>query len=115
MGRKDALINEYMSDNERFADIFNFLIYDGRQVIDPKKLRELDRTELALPYGDGAKKSDVIQKYRDVFKLLAAMEDDDAAYLLLGVEDQSHVHYAMPARNMLYDAAQYDKSSEPKP
>lgn len=72
----------------------------------------MDRTVIALPYGDDSKKSDVIQKYRDVFKMLAAMEDDNAAYLLLGVEDQTHVHYAMPARNMLYDAAQYVQPAE---
>ena len=112
MGRIDAITNEYMSDNERFADVFNFFLYKGKQVIDPAKLREMDRTAIALPYGDDSKKSDVIQKYRDVFKMLAAMEDDNAAYLLLGVEDQTHVHYAMPARNMLYDAAQYVQQAE---
>ncbi len=112
MGRKDALTNEYMSDSEHFADIFNFFLYDGRQVIDPGKLKELDRTAVALPYGDDIEKPDVVQKYRDVFKMLAAMEDDNAAYLLLGVEDQEYVHYAMPVKNMLYDAAQYSKQVE---
>ena len=28
-------------------------------------------------------------------------------YLLLGIESQSEVHYAMPVRNMVYDALQY--------
>lgn len=32
---------------------------------------------------DNTRFADVIQKYRDVFKLLAAMEDDNASYLLL--------------------------------
>ena len=112
MGAADSKTNEYMSDNNRFADLFNYYLYDGEQVIDPDNLRELDPSAVALPYGDGAKSSDVIQKYRDVFKLLAAMEDDNAEYLLLGVEDQTHVHYAMPVRDMLYDAAQYAKQVE---
>ena len=107
MGRPDALTTEYMSDNAHFADIFNYYLYDGKQVIQPENLREKDRTMLALPYGDKAEKSDAIQKYRDVFRVLASMEDDNAEYLLLGVEDQTNVHYAMPARNMLYDAANY--------
>ena len=27
--------------------------------------------------------------------------------MILGIENQSHVHYAMPVRNMLYDAMEY--------
>ena len=47
------------------------------------------------------------QKYRDVFKILCAMEDENAVYLLLGVENQSNVHYAMPVKNMVYDSLEY--------
>jgi hypothetical protein len=109
----DAHTKEYMSDRERFADVFNYYIYHGRQVIDPDKLHEMDTTEIALPYGTTGK-SKAIQKYRDVFKYLTAMQDEKAAYLLLGIENQSKVHYAMPVRNMLYDAAQYAHQVEQK-
>ena len=112
MGKADVITNEYMSDNERFADVFNFFLYDGDQVIRPDKLKELDRTSVALPYKHNTRMSDVIQKYRDVFKLLAAMEDDNAAYLLIGIENQTYIHYAMPVKDMLYDAAQYVRQVE---
>ena len=52
------------------------------------------------------------QKYRDNLKYLTAMEDGQAAYLLLGVEAQSEVSYAMPVRDMLYDAMQYAQQVE---
>jgi hypothetical protein len=100
-----------MSDYERFADVFNYFIYEGKEVIESGKLHELDPTVIALPYGDEGI-SDSIQKYRDVLKYLSAMYDDHAAYLLLGIENQSNVHYAMPVRNMLYDAGQYAKQVE---
>ncbi len=112
MGKTDIRTNEYMADNARFADLFNFFLHDGKQVINPDKLREMDRTALALPFGDNQDISETVQKYRDVFKLLAAMEDDEAIYILLGVEDQTNVHYAMPVRSMFYDAAQYVKQVE---
>ena len=35
------------------------------------------------------------------------MEDGETAYVLLGIENQTDVNYAMPVRNMLYDALQY--------
>ena len=103
MGKKDTVTKDYMSDNATFADAFNFLIYGGRQVIKPEQLKELDTTAIALPYGEGERPVP-IQKYRD---LLKAMTDGNIAYVLLGIENQSEIHYAMPPKNMLYDAAEY--------
>ena len=61
---------------------------------------------LALPYGeDGA--SIPVQRFRDVAKVVIAMTDEHAAYLLLAIENQSKIHNAMPVRTMLYDALQY--------
>ena len=37
------------------------------------------------------------------------MQDAKASYILLGVENQTDVHYAMPVRNIIYDALQYGK------
>ena len=42
-------------------------------------------------------------------KEAAIMEDGETAYVLLGIENQTEVHYAMPVRNMLYDAMQYNQ------
>lgn len=110
MGRMDTMTKEYLAHNEVFADAFNYLIYDGRPVIRPEALHELDTAEIALPYGTD-QAVEPVQKYRDVLKeltvSLVGMEDEQAAYLILGIENQMKVHYAMPVRNMLYDALQY--------
>lgn len=37
------------------------------------------------------------------------MQNDNMSYILFGVENQTDVHYAMPVRNMMYDAMQYGK------
>ncbi len=87
-------------------DAFNFLLNGGWQVIKPEQLKPLDTTSIVLPYGED-NKSVPIQKYRDIMKMVTIMEDDEAAYLLLGIENQSEIHYAMLVRNMLYDAIQY--------
>lgn len=49
------------------------------------------------------------QVYRDAMKSLVAMKDERAVYLLLGIENQGDVHYAMPVKNLLYDAINYAK------
>ena len=93
-----------MKDPVIFADMFNKFLYHGRQVIKPESLTEMDTTEIAVPYGEG-KAGVPEQKYRDALKLM--MTDGNIAYCILGCEDQSRVHYAMPVKNMLYDSMQY--------
>lgn len=113
MGLADTVTKAYMKDNSVFADAFNYLIYGGESVVDPKQLQELDTTEIALPFGsqdeDGKQPEEAVQKYRDVLKSAIIKQDDEAAYILLGIENQTDIHYAMPVRNIIYDALQYGK------
>ena len=111
MGKEDTATKAYMSQNRVFADIFNFYLYQGEQVIVPEQLREMDPAELSMPYST-AGNGETVQKYRDLLKELAVMEDENATYLLLGIESQSHVHYAAPVKNLLYDVLQYAKQVE---
>ena len=114
----DSITKNYMQQNAVFADVFNFLIYDGRPVIEAKKLRELDTTELAVLYGQdvaaGKKRSEAVQKYRDVLKSAVIMQDQMASYVILGIENQTDIHYAMPVRNLVYDGLQYSKQVSQK-
>ena len=111
MSDKDAVSKKYLQDNARFADLFNFYLYGGRQVIQPDQLKQLDTTAITLPYGQDGKASPV-QKQIDLIKIVSAKSDKDCTYLLLAAELQSELHYAMPARNMLYDAIQYTEQIE---
>ena len=106
MGANDIVTKDYMDDCLVFADAFNQYIYKEKQVIDPSRLRPLDAAAIGVPYGKKGAGAPV-QKYRDRLKYLTAMEDEDAVYLLMGVENQSEVHYAMPVKDMVYDALQY--------
>ena len=141
MGTADIVTKEYMRENTVFADAFNYLIYNGKKVIDPAKLKEIDPTEIALPFGDeekagedkkgkvqetewssvkngsvrkktagrAGKKTDAVQKYRDILKSAVIKQDEKMSYVLLGIENQTDVHYAMPVRNAIYDALQYGR------
>ena len=121
IGAADAVTKAYIRKNEVFADAFNYFMYDGEQKIQPENLRELDTTEIAILLHEKdtkdsknkidkeASETKPVQKYRDLLKSAAIMEDGEAAYVLLGIENQTEVHYAMPVRNMLYDAMQYNQ------
>ena len=111
LGKADTVTKRYAGQNDVFADAFNYYFYGGRQVIKPELLHELDTAELTVPYGaDGA--GHPVQKYRDILKMASVMEDGKAAYLLLGIENQSAVSYAAPVRGLLYDALQYARQVE---
>lgn len=104
--KADTVTKDFISDTTVFADVFNYYIYGGRQIILPEKLEERDSVKIALPYGaDGA--AVPVQKFRDVQKLCSAKTDGRMGYVLYGAENQAEVHYAMAVKNNLYDALDY--------
>lgn len=106
MGIKDTRTKEFVKDNRRFADVCNYYLYGGRNVIRPEHLRERDTAEIAnIPVKQG--KAVAIQKFRDLLKGAVLKESDKALYLLIGIENQSDVHYAIAVKNMLYDSINY--------
>ena len=106
MGAKDIKSNEYLADNARFADLFNYKLYNGEQIIQPEDLQERDSTEILSILGVNEKEIQT-QKWRDLLKSAIIKSTESVFYVLLGVENQTKVHYAMPVRNMLYDALNY--------
>lgn len=109
MARKDTLTKNYMRDVNIFADFFNGYIYGGKDIIKIEDLSEVDTSSIAvIPYINGSK-TITIQKYRDILKSAVLMQSTKAYYLFLGIENQTDIHYAMPVRNMLYDALVYSQ------
>ena len=102
MSDKDSVTKEYVKQPDRFADLFNGFCFGGEEKLHTENLRDMDTASIVLPYGSGGAALPE-QKARDVLKL-ALKTDGKAAYCILGVENQSEVHTAIPVRNMLYDA-----------
>ena len=94
-----------MRKNAVFADAFNYFVYGGRQVIQPDGLHEMDPTEIAVLLDQGNPKA--VMKFRDLLKKTTFMSDDKAAYLILGIENESKARYAEPVKNGLYDFLRY--------
>ena len=95
----DNALKQFMGRPDIFADLFNAYLYDGKQVIDPKRLTPADRL-LDTQIGNAKSHTD-LTRFRDVYK---SYHDQDMTYIMLGIENQMDVHYAMPLRNMIYDA-----------
>ena len=98
MGKKDTISKDYLDQNIIFADAFNYYCYDGEKVIKPEDLMELDPTELAVI----RKKMNRLitnKKMRDILKRCTIKRSKYATFVLLGIEAQSNIHYAMPVRD----------------
>lgn len=106
MRSRDSLTKNYLKNQEHFADLCNYVIFDGRQVIQSSELQEMNTEELVIPYDD-----DFLtfpqHRIRDLMNGCVAGQTEKAVFLIVGVENQTGVHYAMAARNMLYDAINY--------
>jgi hypothetical protein len=110
MSDKDGKSKEFLRVNERFADAFNYYMYDGRQIIKPENLEERDVTELLTVYGIGSNgkiNGKTQQKWRDLLKRAIIKEAKGCYYVLLGIENHSDIHYAVVVKNILYDALNY--------
>ena len=112
MGKMNTITKDYMSQPKYFADSFNYYLFDGRQVIKSDKLQVLDPTEMALIPKDTTVEN--VEKIRDVLKQCVLMSDNKATYLMLGIENQTDIHYALPVKNMIYDALNYGKQVSDK-
>lgn len=106
MGAKDTKAKEYLSDNERFADLCNAVLFDGEQVVRAEDLEEKDTTEVLSVFGTDEKEIQ-FQRWRDILKQVVVKSYGDVYFMLVGLEHQSEIHYAMPVRVMIYDALSY--------
>ena len=99
--KRDTILKNFWKDNEHFADLFNTVLFQGEKVIDPDKLTEKDSDVSDIL--KMKEHSETMERYRDVIK----KNFDGAEYVVYGIENQMSVNYAMPLRNMVYDALGY--------
>ena len=109
MRNKNSSCINFLKKNAEFADIANLALFQGNPVIKAEHLFELDTSELIhITKTNSTAKSIPVQRYRDVLKSVKPNEKETYNIrLIIGNEAQSEVHYAMPVRNMLYDALNY--------
>ena len=99
----DTILKNFWKDNNRFADLFNACFFDGNPELNPDDLTEVDTDISSLLQFHGY--AETVKKIVDVVKKSAYGVD----FVILGIENQAKIHYAMPLRHMLGDAFSYLK------
>ncbi len=101
VGQKDILLKDYFTP-DIFADAINAILYDGKSVVTPERMRTIDIETQHVEEKDGDIRADA--RFRDLAKIV---EVDDAIYCLFAIEHQSVEDYTMPLRIMEYDVREY--------
>ena len=109
MGKADMAMSEYLGNRKRFADLFNGILFQGKQVIREEELSEASPSyrfrEQGEGSGKGKREGKLSGRSRDVKMRLKSGE----VLRVLAVENQNQVDYTMPLRCMEYDALEYRK------
>lgn len=105
--KADIVLKNYWRDNAHFADFFNAVLFGGRQIIRPDELESED-TEASYIEGH-RERLESIGAARDMMKVHKRSTAQGVEFVLLGMEAQEHIHYAMPMRVMGYDFSAYKR------
>ena len=105
MPSPDSALKDFFKNNETFAALFNGFFFDNETIIKAAELEPDDTAyaeSIKIHNGKQKYKVEKVNKYRDNIRRTKL------GYLvILGIEDQSKVHYSMPIRKILYDALEY--------
>ena len=123
MGKIDSTSKVFVQKPQVFQDIFKLVFHDAQTPI--RELKPMDPQNLfiqRLPANGETKRERKRRKMkkalmltqfsRDIVKNCVCGTDDEADYMVLGIENQAHVDEFMPARVMIYDAMTYHVQME---
>ncbi|MBR5596680.1 MAG: Rpn family recombination-promoting nuclease/putative transposase [Lachnospiraceae bacterium] len=97
MGKKDLWQSDYFDDKERFADMINGILFDGKPLMKAEELEETD-SKLVHPM----KNDEVVNVIRD-----KVYQWKGQCVSICVLENQSYIDYRMVFRVMLEEAISY--------
>lgn len=101
------MLKNYWNGNEEFADLFNAVLFGGSQIIRADEPENEDTEASAVLAHRNHMQG--IRAVRDNIKIMKKSTAYGVRLVLLGLESQELIHYAMPLRVMGYDYAIYKK------
>ena len=101
--KADIVVKNYWRNNEQFADFFNAALFEGKQLIKPDELEDMDTEESSVL--EHKEYAESIGASRDNVKVRKKSTTYNMELVILGMEGQERIHYAMPMRVMGYNSS----------
>ena len=92
MSEKDRISKRYLYVPERIADILNYYIFHGKQIVKAVHIRERKQEYFLVKQSSGNPKA------KEVRRDIVVETEFNAKIVLIAIENQSDIHYAMPVR-----------------
>ena len=104
MGKYDDALYRYLSDNDRFADFFNAVLFGGRQILRGELLQsDSERYVTANPKSE----TGTVRQNKNGFRDIKKRANTGGSFVITAIENQHDIDYAMPWRIMQYDQMEY--------
>ena len=97
-GQLNNELNDFLKNNQEFADIINLSVYKGKRVIRPEDLEDVG--QVVYPEDHLGEKHEL---RNDVSKRCR----NGQTYEIYCLENETKVSYVMPVRSMAYEAGRY--------
>lgn len=104
MGKQEDIVLQFLSKNDRIADLFNGACLEGEQVIRAEDLSPWTESLRTVVHDkDG---NTIIHRERDIARVLR-LNGTEILLLICCIEHQEHINYCMPYRILMYDCLEY--------
>ncbi len=104
MGKYDDAMYRYMKEPERFTELINVAVFNGKRVLKPEMLESDDGRYVTMKKSRKGKLHSS-NRFRDIKK----RTKDGVFFALTAIENQEAVDYTMPWRMMQYDQMEYEE------
>lgn len=101
MGKKNVVWNDYISQNERFADFFNAVVFQGEELVTPDALTATESKLWRRNREEG--------RYREYMRDNVKLWEYEGMKYILGLEPEDSPHFALPVKYMNYESLQHDR------
>ena len=101
--KKDEVLKNVLSNNDRFRNIINNALFDGKNTIKEENLSDLN---IEYDYYSEGKYN---KKIRDLLKSCVLKKDDLLNYVVFGIENQIEYDKYMALRCLEYDLLEYER------
>ena len=104
MGEHNNAMCRFFVHAEYYADFWNGIIFQGKQVIKADELELVGGTYYTVSKTKSKEKRRTMEQHRDLLMRRTVKNQNE---VLLGMELMDTIDYTMPVRKLLYDAQEY--------
>lgn len=105
IGKKDISLVRYFDDNARYADLLNGYVFRGKQVVATEDVQEMDSHVTGIDVVPKENKITYTQQFRDLVRKTIF----GVGCVIVEIENQDKIHYAMPIRVLSEEAKAYER------